>query len=89
MTVTVESPLLLFTVASVTRQNFVKKVPRLLVFVKTLSMEDECASATIKDPTGTRAAARCPCALARCRTPAVPSALETLRGDMAYVNPNR
>jgi len=66
-----------------------RQVPRLLVFVKTLSMEDECASATIKDPTGTRAAARCPCALARCRTPAVPSALETLRGDMAYVNPNR
>ena len=29
------------------------QVPRLLVFVKTLSMEDECASATIKDPTGT------------------------------------
>ena len=51
-TVTHQSPLLRFTVASVVRHNYVKKVPRLLVFVKNLSMEDECASATIKDPTG-------------------------------------
>jgi hypothetical protein len=66
------------------------QVPRLLVFVKTLSMEDECASATIKDPTGTGASRLLPCALqavlSKTPHPCLAFALETPLSDKRSVH---
>jgi hypothetical protein len=70
------------------------QVPRLLVFVKTLSMEDECASATIKDPTGTgapRLLLLCaePAALVQTPQPCLALCTETLLSDKRMVTPGR
>jgi len=69
------------------------QVPRLLVFVKTLSMEDECASATIKDPTGTGAPrlllCAIPAALFKMPQPCLALCTETPLSDKRMVTPGR
>ncbi|EKX32885.1 hypothetical protein GUITHDRAFT_120910 [Guillardia theta CCMP2712] len=51
-TVTCNHPLVQTTIAQVLKDGYLKKIPKLFAFVKSINLLDDCADAVIKDPTG-------------------------------------